>query len=80
MEPFSATDVRLGDVLVLRKSHPCGESRWLVVRLGADIGLRCLGCRRRVLLPRGELARRVRSVAERGPEAADDPRRHLPVP
>ena len=50
-------DIRLGQVVHLRKAHPCGERRWEVVRLGADIGLRCLGCGRRVLLPRSQLER-----------------------
>lgn len=54
--------LNLGDRLRLRKPHPCGSDQWEVVRLGADIGLRCLGCGRRVLLDRSVLERRVRSV------------------
>ena len=56
----------------LRKPHPCGGYDWHVIRLGADIGLRCLTCGRRVLLPRRELAKRLKLVVERaaGPEAA----------
>ena len=53
---------QLGDVLRLRKPHPCGGDEWQVVRLGADIGIRCLVCGRRVLLPRSKLAKRVKSV------------------
>lgn len=60
-------EIRLGDVLRLRKPHPCGSYEWEVVRLGADIGLRCQGCKRRVLLPRASLERRVRSWVSRGP-------------
>lgn len=52
-------DLRLGQVVQLRKTHPCGERRWEVVRLGADIGLRCLGCGRRVLLPRSRLEKEM---------------------
>jgi hypothetical protein len=55
-------DLRLDDVLRLRKPHPCGGYEWKVVRLGADIGLECLSCGRRVLLPRRQLARRVKSI------------------
>lgn len=55
-------DYHLGDVICLRKLHPCGSDRWEVVRLGADIGIRCQGCGRRVLLPRRQLERRVKSV------------------
>lgn len=55
-------DFHLGDVLRLRKPHPCGGYEWEVVRLGADIGIRCLSCGRRVLIPRQKLAKRVKSV------------------
>ena len=52
----------LGWVVRLRKRHPCGGTDWEVVRLGADIGLKCLGCGRRVLMPRWTLDKRVRAV------------------
>lgn len=52
-------DFRLGEVIRLKKPHPCGEDRWEIVRLGADIGLRCLGCRHRVLLERRDVERRL---------------------
>ncbi len=55
-------ELALGDVVTLRKPHACGGADWVVVRLGADIGLRCLTCKRRVLLPRRELERRVKSL------------------
>lgn len=58
--PFS-----VGDVVRLRKPHPCGVSDWVVVRLGADIGLKCQGCGRRVLLPRRELERRLKLFLHR---------------
>lgn len=50
----------VGDVVRLRKAHPCGSDAWIVVRLGADIGLRCTGCARKVMLPRSQLARQLR--------------------
>ena len=59
----------LGDVLRLRRRHPCGGTTWLVDRLGADIGLRCETCGRRVLLERRALERRVVAFERRG-EAA----------
>ena len=62
-------DLQLDDVLRLRKPHPCGGSEWKVVRLGADIGLECLTCGRRVLLPRRQLARRVKATLPH-PEAS----------
>ncbi len=61
-------DFRMGDVLRLRKPHPCGGFEWEVVRLGADIGLRCRTCGRRVLLDRVTLEKRLKAFIERGPE------------
>jgi hypothetical protein len=55
-------EFELGDRLRLRKPHPCGSYEWLVIRLGADIGLRCVQCGRRVLLPRPEVERRTREI------------------
>ena len=59
-------DLALTDRVRLRKPHPCGSSDWVVVRLGADIGLKCVGCGRRVLLPRSELERRIKQVLTHG--------------
>lgn len=63
------SDLRLGDRITLRKPHPCGSHAWEVVRLGADIGLVCAGCGRRILLDRLEVERRFTSYVSRGPEA-----------
>jgi len=60
-------EVFMDDVVQLRKSHPCGNDQWRVVRLGADIGLRCLGCDRKVLLPRSVLEKRLKRFVSRGP-------------
>ena len=57
-----ALEVKVGDQVRLKKQHPCGGYYWRVTRLGADIGLICLECRRFVMLPRGQLERRVREV------------------
>ena len=59
----------LDDVVVLRKTHPCGGDTWRVVRLGADIGVRCTTCDRRVLIGRSELERDIKRFVERGPLA-----------
>lgn len=67
------TDIRLGDVVRLRKAHPCGGADWKVVRLGADIGLVCLTCQRKVLIPRGQFAKQVKQQLERGPEIPTRP-------
>ena len=54
-------DLEMDDILQLRKTHPCGEDRWKVIRLGADIKIECLGCGRQIMLPRRKLARSVKS-------------------
>ena len=52
----------LGQVVRLKKRHPCGGTDWEIVRVGADIGLKCIACQRRVLMPRSTLDKRMRSV------------------
>ena len=52
-------ELRLGDRLQLKKAHPCGSREWEVVRVGADIGIRCLKYHRRLLVERGVLERKV---------------------
>lgn len=59
----------LGDVVRLRRTHPCGGTTWLVDRLGADIGLRCQTCGRHVLLERPILERRLAEFVSRGDPA-----------
>jgi hypothetical protein len=61
-------DLGLNDRVRLRKPHPCGSTDWRVVRLGADIGLKCEGCGRRVLLPRSEAEQRIKQILSRGAE------------
>jgi hypothetical protein len=58
-------EIKLGDVVRLRKAHPCGGYEWQVVRLGADIGIKCLKCGRHVLLERGVFERRVKEFVSR---------------
>jgi hypothetical protein len=60
------TELLLGDVVRLRKVHPCGSNEWLVDRLGADIGLRCQGCGRHVMLERRSLEMRQVGFVRRG--------------
>ncbi len=55
-------EIRLGDIVRLKKKHPCGNDEWEVARVGADIRIRCLKCRRYVLLERSTFERRVRVV------------------
>ncbi len=60
-------EVVVGDVVELRKPHPCGSRIWTVTGLGADIRMRCEGCSRRVLMPRRTLERRLKRFVSRGP-------------
>ena len=61
-------EFRMGDVVRLRKPHPCGGFEWEVIRLGADIGLRCRTCSHRVLLERRVLEKRLKAFVARGEE------------
>jgi hypothetical protein len=63
----SIVEFRIGDLVRLRKPHACGGFEWRVVRLGADIGLKCQKCQHRVLLERRVLERRLKAFLERGP-------------
>ena len=55
-------DIRVGDILVMKKAHPCGSNRWLVTRTGADFKLRCMGCGRDVMGPRSKFERNVKQI------------------
>ena len=55
-------DIRLEDVLVLKKSHPCGSQEWVVLRTGIDFRLRCKGCGHEVMIAREKLEKRIRRI------------------
>lgn len=55
-------DVRVGDVLTMKKKHPCGESRWQVLRTGADFKLRCLGCGHEVMGARSRFEKNIKNI------------------
>jgi hypothetical protein len=55
-------DLKLGDIVHLRKKHPCGSNEWQVVQVGVDIRIKCCGCQRQVLLDRLILERKIKSV------------------
>lgn len=59
-------EIRLGDIVRLKKSHPCGGDEWEVVRLGADIRIKCRKCQHLVMLDRGTFERRVKTFISRG--------------
>ncbi len=55
-------DIQIGDILVMKKPHPCGEKRWQVLRTGADIRMKCLGCGHEVMLQRHVVTKNVKSI------------------
>ena len=57
-------NLSLGDVVQMRKAHPCGSDRWEIIRTGADIKIKCLGCGRIVMLDRPEFEKRVKKIVE----------------
>ena len=59
-------DIRVGDVLTMKKTHPCGEKRWQVLRIGADFKLRCLGCGHEVMGARSKFEKNIRAVERDG--------------
>ena len=68
----------IDDVVQMRKPHPCGGDTWRVVRLGAEIGIRCLTCDRKVMLPRAEFERRIKQFVSRGNAAPPAQERTAP--
>ena len=59
-------ELRTGDIIRLKKVHPCGSFEWVVIRLGADIGIRCLKCNRSIMIERSVLERRIKGFIARG--------------
>lgn len=56
----------LNDIVEMKKQHPCGENRWKIIRMGADIRIKCLGCDRSVLIPRSEFTKKLKRILEKG--------------
>ena len=66
-------DIKLGDIVRLRKKHPCGSDEWQVEKVGIDIRIRCLGCQRQVLVERPLLERKIKTLVLRvKPETGSD--------
>ena len=57
-------DVRVGDILTMKKTHPCGSKEWLVLRIGMDIKLRCMGCGHEIMAPRRKVEKSIRRIIE----------------
>ena len=57
-------ELQLGDLVQMRKTHPCGSDKWTVIRVGADIKIRCSGCGRIVMMDRADFTKRMKKVIE----------------
>ena len=55
-------DVRLGDILEMKKPHPCGSKEWLVLRVGMDFRLRCQGCGHEIMIPRSKAEKNIKKI------------------
>ena len=64
-------DVKVGDILVMKKQHPCGEKRWSVLRTGADFRMRCLGCGHELMAPRFKIEKNIRQVIRKDDLSTD---------
>jgi len=60
-------DIRVGDVLTLKKKHPCGSNTWKTLRIGADFKLICLGCGHEIMSPRSKVEKSVKTVERQEP-------------
>ena len=59
-------DIQVGDILTMKKQHPCGESHWQVLRIGMDFKLRCMGCGHEVMGPRSKFEKHIKAVEREG--------------
>ena len=64
-------DVRINDILVMKKAHPCGEKRWRVLRIGADFRMQCLGCSHEIMVPRFKAEKNIRSIVREENNSTD---------
>jgi len=64
-------DIQVGDELEMKKTHPCGSRRWLVLRVGMDFKLRCTGCSHEIMLPRSKAEKNVKKIFKKTTEVTD---------
>ncbi|MCI5775626.1 MAG: DUF951 domain-containing protein [Aerococcus sp.] len=64
-------DYELNDIVRMRKPHPCGENAWRIIRLGADIRIKCQGCGQSVMMPRREFNRKMKTVIQKASEETE---------
>ena len=57
-------DYKLGSIVIMKKAHPCGTNKWEIIRIGADIKIKCLNCGRSIMLPRIGFNKKLKSIIE----------------
>lgn len=55
-------DIGVGDILKLKKAHPCGSHEWMVLRIGADFRLKCMGCGHQIMTPRKQVEKNIKQI------------------
>ncbi|MDO5388748.1 MAG: DUF951 domain-containing protein [Clostridia bacterium] len=55
-------DIRVGDIVTMKKQHPCGSKRWKILRIGADFRMECCGCAHVVMVPRVKAEKNIKNV------------------
>lgn len=55
-------DIQIGDIVTMKKQHPCGSARWQVLRIGADIKLKCLGCNHELMIERYKIEKSIKKI------------------
>ena len=59
-------DIQVGDIITMKKPHPCGSFEWKILRIGADLKLKCLGCEREVMRPRSKVEKSIKNISRNG--------------
>jgi len=62
----------LGDVVEMKKQHPCGTNEWKVIRIGADVRIKCVGCQHSVMIPRREFEKKMKKVLTKAEPASEE--------
>ncbi len=65
MENKERVNYKIGDVVKMKKQHPCGSDQWEILRTGMDFGIKCCGCGRFVMLPRPKFEKSVKNIVEK---------------
>ncbi len=64
-------DIQIGDIVTLKKQHPCGSKEWEVLRVGMDFRLKCMGCDHQVMIPRKQAEKNIRQIVSKGAQHAE---------